>query len=78
MENKKLNNFSSSSKSITCCYNCNKREIGCHSTCETYIKAKEKYEAEKAAYNESRKIDKMHQEFVSYNVNRLRKKYGKS
>lgn len=37
------------SKGITCCKNCvpPKRHVGCHSTCETYIKAKEEYKKEK-------------------------------
>lgn len=73
-----MNIFTSTSRSINCCYNCNKREIGCHSTCKTYIEAKEQYEAEKAAYKESQKIDKMHREFISYNVNRLKKKHGRN
>ena len=25
-------------KQITCCYKCKDRKIGCHSTCQTYIK----------------------------------------
>lgn len=26
---------------FTCCYRCEKREVGCHSTCEDYLKLKE-------------------------------------
>jgi hypothetical protein len=31
----------SKSNKVTCCYDCAKRAIGCHSTCEEYIKQSE-------------------------------------
>ena len=31
------------------CIDCPAREVGCHSTCEIYIKAKEKHDKEMAA-----------------------------
>lgn len=30
------------------CKDCKNRQIGCHSTCEKYIKGKERYEKERA------------------------------
>ena len=32
---------------IECCINCTKRNPGCHSSCEDYIKEKAEYKAEK-------------------------------
>lgn len=32
---------------VTCCKDCQERELGCHSKCETYISAVEKHREEK-------------------------------
>lgn len=32
---------------VTCCKDCQVRELGCHSKCEIYISAVEKHRAEK-------------------------------
>lgn len=34
--------------SITCCKDCTDREPGCHGICETYLKQKAEYDAQKA------------------------------
>ena len=33
-------------KGIECCYQCDKRKVGCHSICEDYLKEKEEHEKE--------------------------------
>lgn len=30
-------------RKVTCCHNCQEREIGCHSTCKKYIEENEQY-----------------------------------
>ena len=32
---------------INCCYGCEKREVGCHSSCESYIAERKLMDAEK-------------------------------
>lgn len=35
---RRKNQLSLSNKTISCCYQCEKREVGCHGTCNDYIK----------------------------------------
>lgn len=35
---------------ISSCKDCDKREVGCHSTCDKYIKAKEEFEESKRKF----------------------------
>lgn len=30
-------------RKVTCCHDCQEREIGCHSTCKKYIEENEQY-----------------------------------
>ena len=46
---------------IHCCRDCDKREIGCHSTCETYINAKKEHDQE---------IEKIKIEKIKMNIGR--------
>lgn len=42
---------------IQCCLGCEKRFVGCHATCETYIAAKAQHDAEReAAWSVRREI----------------------
>lgn len=46
------------------CYNCTKRELLCHSTCETYLAARKKIDENKKVYYDEitqYQIDKYHQ-----------------
>lgn len=36
----------------TCCYNCTKRELGCHSKCEDYISYKNKNDELREKYRD--------------------------
>lgn len=36
---------------ITCCYQCMERQVGCHSTCELYKTQKEEWEKERKKRN---------------------------
>ena len=46
-------------KIISCCKDCQRRKVGCHSSCEEYIK-------EKAAAEENRKKKVLAKEFDAY------------
>lgn len=49
---------------ITCCKDCEKRYVGCHSKCDTYI-AEKKADAERKAKEETaRKLDRARTEIV--------------
>lgn len=52
-----------------CCRNCQKRFVGCHSTCEEYKEAKAKFE-------EKKKWEKEHATFVPNPVDFNRFGYG--
>jgi hypothetical protein len=41
---------------IYCCYKCEKRNPGCHSTCEDYKADKAEYDKRKAEYDRERQI----------------------
>lgn len=52
--------FNQFSGRINCCYKCEKRHIGCHSTCEDYLRERKALDE----YNEKqRKIKLEHQMF---------------
>ena len=36
-----------------CCYQCERRQLGCHSTCKEYAEAKQKFNEDKKAYQAS-------------------------
>jgi len=38
-----------------CCKDCDRRTVGCHSTCEDYKKFRERHEANVKAYRKDRK-----------------------
>lgn len=58
-----------------CCHRCEKRYVGCHSTCETYINAKREY-AEKVELNRKiKQADKTVNDTLFQGV--MRKKKGK-
>lgn len=56
--------------SFKCCFNCTKRTVGCHSTCEEYKATKEElYNEQKKTY-EGRVKDSI---YTGYAVNAARK-----
>lgn len=60
-----------------CCIDCQDREVGCHSTCERYIKAKADYEEKNSKRKER---ENTYAELDSYSVDvreRLRKGHYK-
>ncbi len=64
-------------KKITCCKDCENRELGCHGSCEAYIQ-------EKAKNDEFNRQVRLSKEILAYNKDhrlelrsRLLKKYGK-
>lgn len=44
---------------IRCCYNCQKRHIGCHSDCKDYLAEKAARDAEISLISKQRAIDDM-------------------
>lgn len=55
---------------VSCCKDCTKRQIGCHSTCSDYIKQHaERQKLNKLMYNEKRK----HYDVNSYKLNVIAK-----
>jgi hypothetical protein len=58
-----VNTTSNLRSSINCCFGCENRCLGCHSTCEEYNRQK----AEHAAYNERNRQERAKQDFL-YNV----------
>lgn len=54
--------------SIMCCKDCKERQVGCHSTCERYIREKNEYN--KKSYMIRQKIEK-EQRLFDYRANRL-------
>jgi len=54
--------------SITCCKGCKDRQVGCHSTCERYIREKNEYN--KKSYMIRQKIER-EQMMVDPRANRL-------
>lgn len=41
---------------ITCCQNCNKRKLGCHSNCKAYLMQKAQCDKEKEELTKDNKI----------------------
>lgn len=41
---------------IRCCFECEKRCVGCHATCEAYIAEKAKHDAENEAVRKSQQM----------------------
>lgn len=48
--------------SITCCYKCPDREVGCHSTCDEYL-------SQKQANEELRRRERKDREAAEYRLN---------
>ena len=46
------------------CKDCTERTVGCHSTCEGYMEYKIKHSKAKDLLDESRRVDRIHQEYV--------------
>lgn len=61
-----------SKNTITCCYKCEKRYPGCHSSCEDYIKQKEIWESKKKAI----KQDLSDSTISEYDFNRVFSRKG--
>lgn len=41
-------------RKVTCCHDCQEREVGCHSTCKKYIEENEQYLKERDEIKEKR------------------------
>lgn len=52
------------------CKDCQKRFVGCHSSCESYLKARAEFEAEKKKIEKNKKVDKEYQGFVVHSQDR--------
>jgi hypothetical protein len=67
--------FNSFNGRINCCYKCEKRHIGCHSTCEDYLRERKALDE----FNENqRKInqpDRLYNELKSDTIAKTKRKY---
>lgn len=63
---------------ITCCKDCKTRAIGCHATCESYIKEKEANKREKDLYKPDHMMDMYKSDKRFARRNKQLRKYGKS
>ena len=65
--------------SIECCRTClpesegGKRHIGCHGTCEEYIKAKSQHEDEKDKISKAKSYENEHVNYMKTNAQRRRR-----
>lgn len=50
-----MQHISFHSRNITSCYGCTERQVGCHSTCERYLKDREEQDKHTLAEFEGRK-----------------------
>ena len=41
---------------VTCCHKCERRHMGCHATCETYIEAKKAHDERNAGIQAQKKF----------------------
>lgn len=57
-----------------CAKDCPDRHMACHTGCEKYMKAKEKFEAKKAEMNSKRNAERKVNDYISDRVHRLTKK----
>lgn len=64
--------------SIHCCKDCPDRHVGCHATCETYIKEKKENDEMKQRVKDSHKIDIYKSGKAFERRNKQLRKYGKS
>ena len=55
------------SRQITVCFDCERRQIGCHADCEVYKEAKKESEERKAKAHEERK-----KELIGFSNNKAR------
>ena len=55
--------------SVSVCYKCEKRAVGCHSCCELYLEAKEKAEEDKERIRQIKR-----DEFITQSGNKARQK----
>ena len=47
-----------------CCYGCDKRHVGCHSTCEEYLKEHKRHMAEKEKEQKARVRDYQYNDYM--------------
>ena len=60
---------------ITCCFNCEDRKAGCHSTCEKYITEKKAWNEEKAKIEKNK--NKVIQEYVAHSCLKSSRRHKK-
>lgn len=59
---------------IRCCMKCTDRTVGCHSTCERYLKEKAEWEQKKLDYNEATKDE---QNYKYFKLDKIRRESRK-
>lgn len=60
-------------RTISCCKDCDNREIGCHSTCEKYIKEKKVRDDEKIEIHKNMRKDRFVTHTLIENKRRIKK-----
>lgn len=59
------------------CINCKKRTMGCHSTCESYIRSKEAQTKENELKRQKKTVSGEYIQYANSKANRLKKRYGR-
>ena len=59
------------------CRNCEERYVGCHSTCEKYLEAKEAFESRKNSIIEAKEVDRAYKGYQKKHYERKRKGLNK-
>lgn len=61
-------------KPSSCCYNCEKRKVGCHSSCEDYKQFKINLEANNSARKKAKDAELFYDQVRYNNLSRTTKK----